>query len=779
MLVFGVVPAWSQDAPVQYTISEVNISGARNVDESLIRSVAKLSAGNPFNSTHIADSIRQLYRLGLFSDVRVTGAFQGNQVALTIEVKEYPLLERIEFIGNEKIKDKTLEKEATIYQGQAVNHYRRQVNREKLLDFYRQKGYLLAEIEDRVLVTGNWAVLEIHIDEGKKVELGEIFAEGNDHLSDKQIQKAVKKKTATEEDYFWKEGDLSRERILDQLAKVEDLYRKHGFREARVVSDSMWFSDSKEKMYMKLVVEEGPRSYVGKIDFEGNTVFTDEQLNTQFLLKEGEVFNEERYKESIGKLYEAYGEEGYLYANPFPREIVRGDTVDLLVSVVENEPAHVHRINIVGNTKTKDKVIRRELVVKPGQVFKRSALMRSQREIFQLNFFQDVIPNIHPLQNGDVDVSFQVQEKPTGTANAGAGFSGLDGLVGTLSLNIPNFLGNGQTVNLGWEFGARRNSISMGFVEPWLFDTPTSLGIDLFRTVRFWFGEFRIRNTGFGLTLGRRIRNSYFRISGGYRLSNLKYTDFIGSYFPDGDNPDPNRIQQREDLIASSGLTSSVSNAIIRDSRDFPQFATRGTRHSVSTIMAGLGGDVKYLKQVYTSDWYFPLFLGTSFSLKSKFAYVHNPFNSRLIPFDERYFPGGVSFDGMIRGYSNVSVGPYAVLLDQNNNILATNRLGGKSMLIFTLEYQIPIVHQRKSTSPVYAIAFADAGNAWLKINQTSAHPGDLKKSVGFGIRVAMPLLGLMGFDFGYGFDPPADPFFAQRQKRSGWNTHFQLGQTF
>jgi outer membrane protein insertion porin family len=781
-------------------ITDVLIDGNANVDDTLIRSVSTLKSGNLYNPRDVATSIKQLYRLGLFSDIKIY-ASEGptGGVILTISVREYPLLDRIEFKGNDKVKSKDLERENFIFQGQAVSPFRVTLAKEKLLKLYREKGYLLADVDEGIFVTEGTAVLELTIAEGKKVKLGEIFVAGNRSVPDQALANAMKKKSDAEEELFWKEGDLRRERVLDTFEKATEEYRKYGFRSARVTSDSLWYSDDKSKMYMKIGVAEGEKSIMGTLAFEGNTVFTDDQLHSIFALKEGEVFNETKYGESLGKLYETYGELGYLYANPFPQEISRSDSVDVTVSLNEGAPAKVHRINIVGNTKTKDKVIRREMVMKPSQVFRRSSLMRSQRDIFQLNFFQDVVPDIQPLPDGDVDVTMQVQEKPTGTANAGAGFSGLDGLVGTVSVVIPNFRGNGQTANFSTEFGSRRNSVSIGFIEPWLFDTPTSAGIDLFRTERFWFTEFKVREIGTGLSVGRRFRNSYFRINGGYRLTNLEYDDFNNTYFYadaatmtpiygvipvsgliDSTNQItvPANVQLRKDLLANSGVTSSVSNSIVRDSRNLPQFATSGMRHSMQTQVAGLGGDIKFFRQVYTSDFYLPLFSGTSISFKGKFGYTANPFNSRGVPFNERYFPGGISFDGMVRGYGNNSIGPYTTSLLSDGRTVST-RIGGRSMLIYTLEYQIPIVDQRKSTSPVYALGFFEAGNSWDKISQTALSPGDMKKSVGFGIRVVMPLVGVMGFDFGYGFNAPSDPVQARISSRSGWNTHFQLGQQF
>ncbi|MBI4550910.1 MAG: outer membrane protein assembly factor BamA [Candidatus Latescibacteria bacterium] len=780
----GTRPARGQgtQAPApDLTMTEVLVTGNRNADASLIRSVTRLKPGNKLTRNDVAESIRQLYRLGMFSDVRVLAARQDQGLVVTIAVKEYPLLDHVEITGNKRIGTKDLEREVTIFQGQAVSPYRRKMNRDKLLKLYKEKGYLLASITDQVEVSGNNATLKLAIDEGKKVKLGDIVIEGNQTLPDDKIKKALKKKGKDEKEVFWKTGDLRRERIQEALDKVITLYKKNGFRDAKVLADSIWFSESKEKMFWKIAVSEGRQWWLGTVTFEGNSFFTAEQLARQFTLKSGDVLNEEKYNESINKLFELYGEQGYLYATPYAKEQPQGDTLNVAVIITEGEPARVHRINIAGNTKTKDKVIRREIVLKPGQVFKRSALLRSQREIFQLNYFQDVLPDINPTPNGDVDIGFQVQEKPTGTANAGAGYSGLDGLVGTIGIVIPNFMGNGQTINFGWEFGSRRNSIQVGFIEPWLFDSPTSAGLDLFRTVRYWFGEFRIKETGFGLQTGRRLKwpDSYFRLTSGYRLANLTYTGFSAAYYPGNPETRPELVRQRLDLEATGGLTSSVSMSLYRDSRDFPQFATAGSRHGVSVTLAGLGGDVEFLRQVYTSEVYVPSFSGTSISFRSKYALINNPLSRRQAPFNERFFPGGISFDGVIRGYGNNSIGPYISINDSTGALIGSSRIGGSSMLILTAEYQIPIVSQRKSTSPLYAIAFAEAGNAWDRVGQTTLNPKVLKKAVGVGFRAVMPLVGVFGFDFGYGFDPPSDPYLRATSRRSGWNTHFQLGQIF
>lgn len=791
VLAGGILASASVRPPIAYgqqqqpLIAEVRIEGHANVDEPLIRSMTVLKAGNLYNPRDGATTIKQLYRLGLFEDIRIYASGSAAGLILTVNVKEYPLLDRLEFEGNKKIKDDELERISGIFQGQALSPFRRKSVLDNITQAYYEKGYLLATLSPRVLVERNNAVMRIEVDEGEKVKLGEVFVENNVSVPEKALQEAFRKKGDLEEEHFWKEGDLRRERLLDQFEKIVQEYRKHGFRDAEVVEDTLWFSEDRKRMYLKVLINEGKRYYLGDVAFEGNTKFTGEQLSSLIKIDAGKPFNEEEYQESVSTIYEAYGELGYLYATPIARESAANDsTIDLRFAVNEGEPAKVHRIDIVGNTKTKDKVIRRELLIKPGQFFRRSVLLRSQRDVFQLNYFQDVQPGLQPLPNGDVDITFTVLEKPTGTANAGAGYSGLDGLVGTISMIVPNFLGNGQNLNFNWEFGSRRNSISTSFVEPWLFDTPTSAGIDIFRTNRRWFTNFNVIQQGFGLSLGRRFRGTYWRINGAYRFFDLKYTGFGERYYAaaleDTTLTESQvsainaNIRQRESHESNSGLTSQVSFSVTRDSRDFPQFATSGMRHTSRSSVAGVGGDVKFLKQNLESNYYVPLFKGTSISFRGRYALAVNPFNDREVPFFDRFFPGGVSFDGMIRGYGNNSVGPYTELGDGTSS-----RDGGRAMSILTLEYQVPIIDQLKSQQPVYAVAFVEAGNAWAKLSDARPWPGNMKKSAGFGIRVIMPLVGLLGFDVGYGFDRPSDPIQALQKNRSGWHTHFQLGQVF
>ncbi len=444
-----------------------------------------------------------------------------------------------------------------------------------------------------------------------------------------------------------------------------------------------------------------------------------------------------------------YQEQGYLYTQILDRQVPSDSLINLEFEFIEGQPARVHKIIITGNTKTKEKVIRRELVIKPGQIFKRSAFLRSHREVYYLNFFGNVIPDYRTLPNGDIDLVFQVEEKPTGQAQVGVGYSEQDKLVGTIGLGVPNLFGNGQNLDFNWDFGKTTQNIRIGFTEPWFLDTPTSAGFDLYQTSRTWSSYYTEVRRGGDLRLGRRLSwpDDYFRIYWKYRLEDVEYKNFSNSYNP----------SQEYDLrlIDWPQRTSSTTFTLIRDSRDLPEFATMGSVHSISSEFAGgvLGGDVNYHKHIFDSSWYFQNLWKITLMLKTKAGIVDTYTSSQKVPFSERFMPGGTSYDGMIRGYDNRSVGP-----TENGS-----EIGGKTMLIFTAEYQFPVVEQQ-----IYGLLFMDAGNAWKSLAETDIT--DLKRSAGVGIRIVAPMIGVIGFDLAYGFDNLAG---------GEWHPHFQLGTSF
>lgn len=732
-------PAWSA------TISGIEVSGNVRSDEALILAACGLSAGRELSLEDVQDAIKRLYSLGIFSDVRVTVEETAEEkVKLKIVVKEFPILEKITFKGNDKIKVGELKKRIGLAEGQVVSPRAIRNARRSILSFYREKGYLLAEVKARTFQAEGEGrvILNFQIQEGEKVRIKRIYIHGNKTFSDDK----VKKQMETKEARWWKKGDFNEETYKKDLTKIIDFYRRHGFRDARVVRDSLYYDRAKRNLFIDITLDEGERYRFGKITWEGNKVFSDEEISQRIMMKEGHFYDQESFDGTLYNLSTLYQEKGYLTTDIVPVETQSGERIDIKLKIEEREPSRVRKVAIVGNTKTKEKVIRRELTLKPGGVFRRSDLARSIRDVYQLNFFKNVEPEVTLLDNGDVDLTIKVEEKSTGQAFMAAGYSQRDKLVGSIGFNIPNLFGNGQSLDLSWDFGKRRETFRLAFSEPWLFGTPTSGSFTLYKTTDRWEDHFDEKRQGGYIRMGKRLTwpDNYSRLYLKYRLEQVEYLNFAEGF------SDPYGLKDKEWPETSSSLTLTY----LRDSRDMPQFPSRGSMASYSVELAGgpLWGDENYHKQTLESDFYVPVFSKLVFMIKAKLGVVDSFRSGEEVPFSERFMPGGTSLDGVIRGYSERSIGP----------IEEGVRIGGKMMFVSNLELRIPFAEQQ-----LYGILFTDVGNAWRSASKF--RPFGLKRSVGIGVRIAAPMLGIIGFDIGYGFD----------NEGGKWLTHFQFGPGF
>lgn len=722
----------------------ITVEGNRRSEASLILTMSGLRVGERVTGEDIQDAIRQLYSLGIFDDIQILAQDQTPEgINLKIVVREFPVLKELSIKGNKRIDLETIKGKVNLVRGQVISPWDIKRGQRQILSLYREKGYLLATVTPKVSESEGGIELKYEIKEGKKAKVRKIEILGNFAFMDEKIKDQMK----TKEDRWWRwrSGDFKGEQFQEDLKHIVQFYRKRGYRDAEVTEHSITYDITGEYVDISITLFEGRQYRMGQVRWEGNQAYSTEQLSQFLKFREGDIYNQEQFDQTLDAIYLAYQEEGYLYVNILPQEEVKGEVIDFTFRIREGKPARVRRINITGNTKTKEKVIRRELVIKPGDLFRRSAVERSQREIYQLNFFQDVRVIPQPLENGDVDLTFEVEEKPTGQANIAAGYSERDGPIGTIGISIPNLFGNGQRLDFSWDFGTRYESINMGFTEPWFLDTPTSVGFDFYKFTRTWTGDYDEKRTGGVVRVGRRLTwpDDYFRVYWKYRLEEVEY-------IVEPDYPDPAGLRD----IHWPQVTSSMAITVLRDSRDLPEFSTKGSLNSYGLEFAGgpLQGNVEYHKHVWDSNWFLKTLWNTVLLLKRKGGFVQGLRSPNDVPFSERFFPGGVSYDGVIRGYSDRSVGPR----------IAGREIGGRSMLIFTAELRFPLVERQ-----LYGILFADAGNAWETFSDMN--PFDLKRSVGFGFRIVVPMLGLIGFDIGYGLD----------EGGGRWRPHFQMGRSF
>jgi outer membrane protein insertion porin family len=738
-------------------VLSIRIVGTTTADPTLVRNISGLQIGRSLTPDGVQAAIRQVYSLGLFKDVQIKAVPRANGLDLLIEVVEFSRVERVEVNGVRGVKREDVFAKLTLAAGAVANPAVIQENVGLLQELYQSKGYFLAQIAAQIKPGSkpDIEIVEFNIREGEKVKIKEVYSEGVTVFSPGKIAKWMKSKPKAEELVF-RSSDPLRDRLETNKEKVVEEYKKKGYINAVVTRDSVWVDSELKNMYVKVWIDEGKEFRFGDVSFSGNKLYGEDRLKRVLAFQKGDLYSQERYDRTMGELYGVYQEDGYLYA----RIADRITTVDTLVNVAyeisEGVPAKINKIHIEGNTKTKDKVIRRELLVKPGQTFRRSLLLRSVRELMVLNYFAKAEPDYTVLENGDVDLIFKVEEKPTGQLQLGGGYSGQDKFVLTLGVGIPNFMGNGQSLSMNADIGGRRKSVSFSFTEPWFRDTPTLVGIDIFNVERQYYEDYTEQTTGLSLRLGRRLRwpDNYFRILWNYRLENLRYYEFRTGYVVPGLTD-----------VDWPRITSSTGFSVIRDSRDLAQFATRGSVASYTVEYAGgpLQGDYQYHKHVFEASKFLKTFGKLVLVGKLKVGVVDGPQGDSGIPPAERFSPGGVDPDGIIRGYQDGTIGPR-----HDNGALRW----GRSELIYNLEYQFPVVQDQ-----VYALLFADAGNAWLAGYQI--HPfSDLKTSAGLGFRVAVPGLGTIGFDFGYGFTEIKNSL-GQRIDGKKWRPHFQIGSTF
>ena len=738
----------------------LSVDGNKRANAGLIVATSSLVVGEELTGEKIQRAIRQLWELELFSDVRIIAEQVSQEGAyLLIRVKEYPRLEVIDIDGGKKIGKDEIEEAIDLFPGQSLKPSTPIRLRRKIEQLCEEEGYLLADItvEIREGSKEDYDILFVRVAEGKKVKIKKIEFDGNNAFKVKKLRKLLKN---TKKKSLFRSGEFHIEKYDEDLKNLIEFYQENGYRDAHVLGDSIWYTDDKRRMFLTIKLEEGNRYYFGDVTFSGSDLFSEAELQRQLMFQPGDVFNQKKYDITIReRLTTLFYDQGYIYTQVLPTEIpAGGDTLDIQIHINPGNQFSVRRIHITGNTKTREKVIRREFDLKPGDTFDVSKLRRSMRDVTILNYFSNIVPDVEDISDSEVDLWVKVEEKPTDQANLSAGYSERDGVIGAIGFTAPNFFGSGQILNLDWNFGYQYGSFSISYTEPWLFDTETLVGVSFYDVSRRWVDGFSEDLIGGSLRIGRRFRwpDDYFRGDWIYRLERSKYSNFSESF----------KLRNEQGISEDeTRISSAITQIITRDSRDYPEFPTTGSVTTLTTELAGgfLRGNDRYHKHIFSAEWYTPVYRKVVLYNNLLFGYLDGlSSNPQDMPLLEYFYMGGsgLSLGTPLRGYEERTVGPPSVS--------GGSALGGKSQLKVGAELRVQMV----DNPTIYGLAFAEAGNTWRNFDQTD--PFNLKRSIGLGVRLYMPLIGLIGLDYGYGLD-----YYINGRREGSWKPHFQFGRQF
>ena len=763
-------PAAATDAPL--VIGRVSVTGNAFTDSLRILRTFEVPTGARFSTDMVRRGTRKLIALGLFSDIKVDRSIHDGIIDLIVIVKERPRLKTIHFTGNKKREDVDLEKKLFLRSGETYSNSQTLVQVDSLLKYYREEGFARAKVTPRAdtLAASNEVDLTFVVKEGEKVRITDIDFTGRSAFTEKRLRKAMKTKAKG----FFGGGDLKDETFAEDREKLEGWYHDHGYRDAKVTGFELKPGATPQALTLVVGVEEGRSYRMGEVAWTGNQVVEGSVLDRLWKRKPGTLYDKSGIEKTQGSAYGEYAEQGYLYVGIEARETVRQDSlVDVSYAVTEGAPSHVRLISIVGNKGTREKVIRREIDIHEGDRFRRSALIRSQGDIMRLGLFEEAIPDFSPAESTDVDLVFRVKEKQVGTASAGAGFTNESGLTGFLEIGHSNVLGNGQNLALHLERGGKREDYSLSFTEPWFHDSPTLLGFSAYNSFR-QLTEFDQRRRGGSVRIGRPLPwPDYSRGSLSYTLESLQI-DNVRSQVTIGGIK-----------VGEPQMTSTLETSFLRNSTDNPFYPTKGTRFTANDEFTGgvLGGDLSYLRHRYEGRLYLPSILKgiTSMTRLRVGSVGQYPWKSGPFPDYTRFRLGGGNTPDPLRGYLDYQIVPSKFVQDvvigktianidslttpgmrdtTYNDITSRRRYpGGRYMALFTFEQQFAIVH------PLHGLFFMDAGNTWDQ--RSDIFPLNLKVGAGFGLRMEIPLLGNVGFDYGYGF---------HRDDGPKWAGHFLLG---
>ncbi len=809
-----------------YTIDSISVSGIKTFSDQTVISYSQLRKGQKINipGDEISSIIKKLWSLQLFSDINFyVTKFDGDRVGLEIEIEELPTLGEVKITGLKPSKIDPLIDETELAPGKKLSESFLTNTKNYIINKFKKDGFINTKVNFNMLedsLKSNTFKMLVNVDLGERVKIKDIDFEGNKIFSDKKLRSQLKKTKRSFPLRFWKKSKLLEEEYAEDKQNLLDFFKEKGFRDARIIKDSLSMNDD-NTLSINFKVEEGNRYYFGDINFLGNSVYSDFQLAQILGIKKGDAYNGVLLKKRIADekpdandLSNLYQNNGYLFSSINAVEVsAENDTIDFEIRVNEGKIAQFNKISVIGNTKTNDHVIFRELRTKPGELYSKDMVVRTVRELGQLGFFdaENINPdfkNVDP-NAGTVDIEYGLTEAGASQIELQGGYGG-GGFIGTLGLSFNNFsmknifnldtykplpMGDGQSLSLRLQASQFYSTYSFSFAEPWLGGRqPVQFSTSLSHTVQyrydFFTGRadksqyFQISGLTLGLakrlkvpddffTLSQAIAYQYFDLNNYYtglftfgdgQANNLAYTialsrnnTFTNPIFPIGGS----KFTISAKLTPPYSLINGVDYSNLKSQKEFQ---LSNGNPNMEKIDQEKFRWLEYYKLKFNAEWYTTLIGKLVLKTQTDFGFIGAYNNERgNIPF-ERFYLGGdgmqnYALDGRetiaLRGYKNQS-------LSSQDGSLIYNK--------FTVELRYPLT--LKPSASIFALSFLESGNGYNSFRDFN--PFNSRRSAGMGVRIFMPAFGLLGIDFGYGFDNPTGA-----SEPNGWETHFIIGQQF
>ncbi len=737
-------------------VVEIHVEGLRRVEREAALAGIKSKEGAPYDADLLTSDLRAVWQTGFFRDVRIEREAVPGGWRIIFVLAEKPSVREVKYEGNDDLSDDEVKGVVDVKPYTILNVELLKKNLEKIKDLYVQKGYYLAEVDyriDPVKESPQEVDVIFTIVENAKVIVKEISFIGNTKLSDEQLKGVLQTREGGEMSFLTQSGTYKEEIFQTDLFRIQALYYDHGYVSVKVGEPTATISADRRYIYLSVPITEGLQYDIGKLVFsgdlvlkddKGNVIVDEEKLRQSLNVKSGETFNRTKLFNDIQALTDVYRDQGYAYANVTPNSAIRDDVrkVDLDLEVEHGEKVYFERIEVTGNTRTRDKVIRRELEIIEGELYSATKLNKSRARVYALGHFETVnITTSRGTKPELMNVTIEVKEKSTGTFQVGAGFSSVESFILTAQISNNNFLGNGWLLSLSAQlsFGDyARKLATLQFYDPYFLDTEWSFGLDAYSTQRF-YRDFERNSIGASPRLGYPLTDD-LRLSAGYTLERIEIssegaTSAGLAYYN----------------LNRDGLNSAVNLSLAYDTRDNRLFPSSGQYHVLSGEMSDpkIGSDpgLAYRRVQLFGRYYHALPFSTVLKLNGELGWVFS--NGELpVPISERFFPGGIY---SVRGFEPRALGPTRQVLVQGDPSSQSEDLtvGGDKQAVFNLEIEFPIIE----AAGIKGVVFTDAGNAYDD-DESFFYSGEEDKPKGFMFRSNKPVdlpLGLY-YSFGFGF---------------------------